>query len=113
MGYSKEIWRKALQTLDASRARAQNEADARRAALYDAIPQMRSIDRALASTGLDAAKAAISGGDQAPMLIERLRAQNGQGFWRRPDCPTTFLRFIMHALCATIQVILDKSNAPA
>ena len=46
MGYSKEIWRKALQTLDASRARAQNEADARRAALYDAIPQMRSIDRA-------------------------------------------------------------------
>nr|WP_243157733.1 ATP-binding protein [Anaerotruncus colihominis] len=76
VGYSKEIWRKALQTLDASRARAQNEADARRADLYDAMPRLRNIDRELAMTGLDAAKAAISGGEQAPVLIKRLRAEN-------------------------------------
>lgn len=103
MGYSKEIWRKALQTLDASRARAQNEADARRAALYDAIPQMRSIDRALASTGLDAAKAAISGGDQAPMLIERLRAENEAlqtkraGLLAQAGLPDDFLK--IHYAC--------------
>ena len=81
----------------------QNEADARRAALYDAIPQMRSIDRALASTGLDAAKAAISGGEQAPMLIERLRAENEAlqtkraGLLAQAGLPDDFLK--IHYAC--------------
>ena len=43
MGYSKEICQRAQQVLDDSRARAQREAEQRRAAIYAELPQLRCV----------------------------------------------------------------------
>lgn len=76
MGYAKEIYQKAQRALDESRAAAQRDAERRRAALYAELPQLAQIERELSATGLAAAQAAISGGGDAPKLIDELRARN-------------------------------------
>lgn len=76
MGYSKDIYQKAQQILDESRTHAEREADLRRTRLYEQYPQLREIENRLAKTGISAARAAISGGDQAVRLIEQLKESN-------------------------------------
>lgn len=76
MGYSKDIYQKAQQILDERRSSAERTAEKRRAELNAALPQLVEIERALAASGLAAAKAAISGGEDASMLIAKLRDRN-------------------------------------
>lgn len=75
MGYSKEIHRQAMRTLEQRRLHAQEQAQRRRDELFAALPKLQDIERSLAHTGLAAARAAISGA-QAAELIERLRSEN-------------------------------------
>ena len=76
MGYTRETYQKAQQALDARRAGAIRQAEERRTALHAALPELAELERSLASTGLAAVQAAISGGGRAPDLIAQLKEQN-------------------------------------
>ena len=75
MGYSKEIYAKAEDTLSKRRQKAFYDAEHRREEIYKKIPEVREIERKLTHTGLAAAKAVILGGDTKSELI-KLRDEN-------------------------------------
>lgn len=76
MGYTKEIYQKAVKTIDDRRYRAERLASTRQEELYGQIPQLRTINQELALTGSNAARAALSGGENALLLIEQLKQRN-------------------------------------
>lgn len=82
MGYSKEIYEQARQTLSERRARAKTAAALRREALYARAPELQDIDRMLAATGIRAVRAAAAG---TPDAIPELREQNLALQRRRQD----------------------------
>ena len=107
MGYAKEIYRQAQQELDRRREQALQGAARRREELGRELPQLEELNRRLSQTGLDAAKAAIGGGEDAPLLIQRLRERNLQLQHRREEIlrsaglPADYLE--VHYTCPTCQ----------
>ena len=85
MGYSKEIYRQAWQTLSERREQAQRRAEDRRDELYRELPVLKELNRSLSQTGLEAAKVAIGGGTETPQLIQQLRERNLQLQRRREE----------------------------
>lgn len=75
MGYSREIYDKAEDTLSKRRQKAFYDAEYRREEIYKKLPRVREIERQITHTGLAAAKAVISGNDTKSELI-RLRDEN-------------------------------------
>lgn len=75
MGYSREIYDKADETLSRRRQKAFYDAERRREIIYKKIPRVREIEQQLTHTGLSAAKAVISGSDTKTELI-KLRDEN-------------------------------------
>jgi DNA replication protein DnaC len=63
MRYAKEIYDLAIQTLDARRAKAQQEAAALRAKVCKQFPRIAEIETALADTGAKLSRAILAGGD--------------------------------------------------
>lgn len=76
MGYTKEIYRLAQRELDRRRDEAQRGAQIRRQELEEAIPRLREIGQEMASTGLQAARCAISGGEDVEKALTHLRDKN-------------------------------------
>ncbi len=75
MGYNKENFKRIRAEYETKTFRAQAEADARRAELYEAIPELSGMDQRLSEFGLRIMKAALSDGDTA-RHIEALRVEN-------------------------------------
>ena len=87
MGYSKEIYRRALEEKEAQRRAAERRAEENRQAAYAALPRLEEIDRQLAEKGARLALTALSGGDLADLeaACGRLTAEKeallaGKGF---------------------------------
>ena len=87
MGYSKEIYRRALEEKEAQRRAAERRAEENRQAAYAALPRLEEIDRQLAEKGARLAPTALSGGDLAALeaACGRLTAEKeallaGKGF---------------------------------
>lgn len=76
MGYSKQIYQKARLELDARRLGAQDAAAERRRVLYEKQPRFAQIEKSLAQTGIDAAKAALSADKESMALLQKLRDEN-------------------------------------
>lgn len=79
MGYAKDIYRQARQTLDTRREHAQQTVSMHKAEAYAKLPRLVQIERELADTGLAAAKVAISGGantDDIKWRISRLELKS-------------------------------------
>ena len=85
MGYTKDIYQQVQRSLDASRERAQREAEQRRRELYAEIPELQEIEHSLSATGIAAAKAAIGAGENAPAMIEALKVKNQELQQRRTE----------------------------
>ncbi len=75
MGYNKDNFKRIRAEYGVKAFRAQEEADARRAELYGAIPQLQELDGKLANFGLRIMEAALKGGDTAG-AIAALRREN-------------------------------------
>lgn len=73
MGYSPEIQEQARRILSDRRAQAKAAAGRHRQELYDKVPELSELDRALAATGLAAVRAVVSG---TPDAIQKIKAQN-------------------------------------
>ena len=100
MGYGREIYEAAERELRERRRRAEDDAEQRRAMLYSACPRAKQIDRELAATSVNAAKAVLSGKNAAETLdglrtkslalqteLSQLQAKHGGGFEPRYACP--------------------------
>ena len=75
MGYQKDNYRRIRTEYETKALDAQKEADARRAELYDAIPNLKALDMRLSTFGLRIMQAALQGGDTAGAIAE-LREEN-------------------------------------
>ena len=75
MGYNKENFKRIRAEYGTKTFRAQEEADARRAELYLAIPRLREMDQRLSSFGLRIMQTALKGGDTQAAIAD-LRAEN-------------------------------------
>lgn len=75
MGYQKDNYRRIRAEYETKALDAQKEADARRAELYEAIPNLRELDTRLSTFGLRIMQAALQGGDTAGAIAE-LREEN-------------------------------------
>lgn len=76
MGYSSENVKKIKELYENKYKKAQDEAYARRAELWAAVPEVRELDRAIYSLGLEGVKATVGGGDNAPKKILELKEQS-------------------------------------
>ena len=75
MGYNKENYKRIRAEYETKTFRAQEEADARRAELYAAIPELKELDTRLAGFGLRVMQAAMQSQSTADE-IAKLRAEN-------------------------------------
>lgn len=75
MGYNRAVYDAVYAELNARRMRAEQQADARRNQFYCLEPRAREIDRLLTHTGVEAAKAVLSGGN-VRQALESLRLEN-------------------------------------
>lgn len=75
MGYNKDTYKRIRAEYETKPFQARAEADARRAELYSAIPEVRELDARLSAFGLRIMEAALGGGDTAAE-IAALRAEN-------------------------------------
>lgn len=71
--YSREIFMRAKEELDARREAAGREAAEREAALHASSPELSRLDAELAGTGLKIFRAAVAGRDIAPIREENAR----------------------------------------
>lgn len=107
MGYSKEVYRQAQQELDRRRDQAQRTAETRRMELGEALPRLREIEREMAATGLEAARAAISGKSDIAPALDALRRkslalqQERAGLLAQAELPADFLE--VHYTCSKCQ----------
>ncbi|MBR6604172.1 MAG: ATP-binding protein [Clostridia bacterium] len=76
MGYSSENVKKIKELYENKYKKAQDEAFARRAELWEAIPEVRELDRAIYSLGLEGVKTTVGGGENAPKRIIELKEQS-------------------------------------
>jgi DNA replication protein DnaC len=75
MGYNKDNYKRIRAEYETKTFRAQEEAEARRAELYAAIPELKALDERLASFGLRIMEAALHSKD-TQAEIAALRAEN-------------------------------------
>ena len=75
MGYSKESYLKAKTILDRRRIESENALEERRNILFNRSPEARELERRIARTSLDAARAVYSGKDVKSEL-ENLKIKN-------------------------------------
>jgi len=75
MGYNKDTYKRIRAEYETKPFEARAEADARRAELYAAIPELREMDARLSSFGLRVMEAALKGGD-TDAEVAALRAEN-------------------------------------
>ena len=75
MGYNKDNYKRIRTEYETKTFRAQEEADARRAELYSAIPELKELDESLSSFGLRIMQAALQSKDTAA-AVEKLREEN-------------------------------------
>lgn len=68
MGYGKEVYQAAVQSLERRRRKAESEAASRRQELYHRFPRARAIEQELASTAVHAARAVLNGSNAAAQL---------------------------------------------
>ena len=94
MGYNKDNYKRIRAEYETKTFRAQEEAEARRAELYAAIPELKAMDERLASFGLRIMEAALHSKD-TQAEIAALRAENERitheraellrkNIWQRP-----------------------------
>lgn len=76
MAYEKRILAAAVRELERARAMRADELEARRTAVYEAIPRVRAIDRLLSTTAASVLHAALSTGGDPTAAIDQLRVQN-------------------------------------
>lgn len=76
MGYGKDVYLAAQNRLNDLRKKAEEENARQKEAIYRNIPRLRAIETELAETGIDAARAALSGSQNTAAAIGRLRARN-------------------------------------
>lgn len=84
MGYNKENYKRIRTEYETKTFRAREEAEARRAELYSAIPQLKALDDRLSAFGLRIMQAALHSGDTAAE-IAKLRAENERVCRERAD----------------------------
>lgn len=63
MGYSSSVYQNAADKLAERRLAAEKQADARRKAIYDAVPRARELEQEIAQCGTAAVRAVLGGGD--------------------------------------------------
>ncbi len=76
MGYSSENVKKIKELYENKYKKAQDEAYARRAELWVAVPEVRELDSAIYSLGLAGVRATVGGGDNAPEKVLELKEQS-------------------------------------
>ncbi|MBQ8213102.1 MAG: ATP-binding protein [Clostridia bacterium] len=84
MGYNKENYKRIRTEYETKTFRAREEAEARRAELYSAIPQLKALDDRLSAFGLRIMQAALHSGDTAAE-IAKLRTENERVCRERAD----------------------------
>lgn len=84
MGYNKENYKRIRTEYETKTFRAQEEAEARRAELYGAIPQLKALDDRLSAFGLRIMQTALHSGDTATE-IAKLREENERICRERAD----------------------------
>lgn len=75
MGYSSKVYKAAMQRLDQLRQDARREADERCAEIFSKLPRASELEKAIAGSGIRAARAVVNGGDVRHEL-EKLRTEN-------------------------------------
>ena len=76
MGYSSENVKKIKELYENKYKKAQDEAYARKAELWVAIPEVRELDKAIYSLGLKGVKATVDGGEDASQKILEFKKQS-------------------------------------
>lgn len=76
MGYSSENVKKIKELYENKYKKAQDEAYARKAELWTAVPEVRELDGAIYSLGLEGVKATVGGGENASKKILELKQQS-------------------------------------
>ena len=76
MGYSSENVKKIKELYENKYKKAQDEAYARRAELWVAVPEVRELDSAIYSLGIEGVKVTVGGGDDAPQKILEIKEQS-------------------------------------
>mgnify|MGYP001499128045 CR=1 FL=1 len=76
MAYSEEIFARASAALSDRRRRAQLEADAHKAEVYAALPEVADLDRAIFSTAVSLSKLVLSGGLDFQSSFSELQEHN-------------------------------------
>ena len=77
MSFSRENIRRVREDFTERRARAAAEAEARKAALREEIPELAALDREIASAGVRVMQAAIAGGDVEAAVAE-MKKRSGE-----------------------------------
>ncbi|MBE6637264.1 MAG: hypothetical protein E7618_05620, partial [Ruminococcaceae bacterium] len=87
MGFNRENYRKIKREYEGKNLRAKEQAEARRAELHAAIPELASLDRALSQLGLQIFETFTRyGGQQLEAELARLKAENADLLVARADC---------------------------
>ncbi|WRS26494.1 ATP-binding protein [Oscillospiraceae bacterium MB08-C2-2] len=76
MGFSREAYSQAWETLDRRRQESQEESRRRRAEIYAKLPAVEGIEKELSGTGLRLARLILSKPERAQELVERLKEEN-------------------------------------
>ena len=76
MGYSSENVKKIKELYENKYKKAQDEAYARKAEIWAAVPEVRELDSAIYALGLEGVKATVDGGDTATQKILELKKQS-------------------------------------
>lgn len=76
MGYSKEIYEKALNEIKKRHNDAEKDAEMRKNELYSACPDIKYIDDALAQTGYKITKALGASPDEIEKILDSIRKEN-------------------------------------
>lgn len=75
MGYSKDVYRTAKERLFEKRLSAQRNADERRARVYRYLPRTEELEKMIAESGINAARAVVKG-ENVVAEMEKLRDKN-------------------------------------
>lgn len=76
MGYSRENVRRVREIFQNKYRKAESDAQLRRAELWEKLPEVRELDRAISNLGLEALHATIGGGEGAEKKIRALKKQS-------------------------------------
>jgi DNA replication protein DnaC len=97
MGYPKEVYAKAWQILDGSRADAEENAARRREEARNLIPELAQLERRMAAAAAEVSKLILHDPESAPARLEKLRTdslalqQQREVFLREKGLPADYL----------------------